>query len=215
METQKKQIDLEAMVDIESLDTVELAVVFQISMVIFSPTEEVPDLYMNFYLDIDEQLDNGRTTSKSTLEFWNSPENKPMLDKAISIINESEVRSNHSMHATAFTIAENINTINRIYGYSNVNFNIVAWWSRGNFDFPILNNLFRQVNMPVPWSKHCTIKELRTLAYELGVPKVESEVPHNGIHDCKAQIKTLKQCRAKIARWKAMETSVLGKEVDK
>jgi hypothetical protein len=166
---------IEAMADIETLDTKNSAVVFQIGLVIFEGGLLLEQFQWN--LDIDQQLGRGRTVSASTLAFHlGIPTN--LKD---AIVKEDEIYCG----AVVITALQEV-----IARYKIKNF-----WSKGSFDFNILESLFIDYQAATPW-KYYQLRELRTLMQECNVPK--GDVSHNALEDCLAQIKQLNACRAKI-----------------
>ena len=163
---------IEAMTDIETLDTKNSAVVFQIGLVIFKENKTISKHQWN--LQIDEQLKIGRTVSASTLAFHlGIPENlKSSIESGAGIYSFRE-----SMKGFQAVVASH---------------EIKNFWAKGSFDFNILESLLQDYNIGPPW-KFFQLRELRTLMSECKVPK--GDVSHNALEDCIAQIKQLHECR--------------------
>ena len=72
-----------AMIDLETLDVLPTAVVLTIGGVKFDPNH-IKDTTQHFYyrFNVDEQLAKGRTTSKSTLDWWATQE-QSVVDEAL------------------------------------------------------------------------------------------------------------------------------------
>ena len=72
-----------AMIDLETLDVLPTAVVLTIGGVKFDPNS-VKETTQHFYyrFNVDEQLSKGRTTSKSTLDWWSTQE-QSVVDEAL------------------------------------------------------------------------------------------------------------------------------------
>ena len=218
MSVEKQDEILEAMVDIETLDTDITAQVFKYTIVLFSSDtmDSAPiKLVIDKVLDPDIQQELfGRTRSTDTFKFWtDNYERKAIYNAAIKECQDFHNRGvDLTPHAVLYTIAETLSQFMREASYNIV---INNWWARGQFDFPILTSLYRQANFPTPWSnEYWKLRELRTLADELGVAKVEPAVPHDSYYDCLAQIKTLITCRHKLARWQAIESTMVTTKLD-
>lgn len=166
---------IEAMIDIETLDTKNSAVVFQIGLVIFEGNTILQKCQWN--LMIDQQLARGRTVSASTLAFH------------LSI--PANLRMAIEMEDKTYCGAVAIGRIHdELASYTVKNF-----WSKGSFDFNILESLFKDFDESIPW-KFYQLRELRTLMQECSIPK--GDVSHNALEDCLNQIDQLNACRAKI-----------------
>jgi len=178
-ELSKDIMACEAMVDIETLDTTETAVIFQVAVVLFD-ADHTPIFSRQINLEIQEQINAGRTISESTLTFHlNIPDN---LQRSLNDPSVMDLDYFHSFLASTFFTQK---------------YNIEAWWSKGDFDFKLLENLIASSKHPMqlPWSFR-NKRELRTLMKECGVPK--GTVVHNALADCHAQIAQLAECRKRI-----------------
>jgi len=175
---------IEAMIDIETLDTADTAVVFQIGLVIFEGSEILENHFWN--LDVQEQLDRGRTVSASTVQFW--------LNPRISAV------AYHALGPEGAAVATNkvLALLHQLLRHREVK----QVWAKGSFDFNLLENLWamylnvEDIDVPVPW-KFYQCRDLRTLMKECGVKK-QDVVSHNALSDCQEQLTLLIECRAKI-----------------
>lgn len=71
------------------------------------------------------------------------------------------------------------------------------WWSQGSaFDFPILEDKYRQEGLLPPW-KFWMVRDTRTAFDICGVTHVKSEGAHHAVVDCIDQINTLKRALKK------------------
>ena len=158
---------IEAMVDIETLDTEETAVVYQVGIIIFKGEDLL--LTKEFNLPLQEQIDSGRTISESTLGFHlfnprglaNSMHN-PMKDSLQSLV-------------------EFLSNVSKAYQPK-------YWWSKGDFDYKVLESLLAKV----PWQWYQKM-ELRTLIRECKAEKLEPD--HTALKDCLIQLSQLNECR--------------------
>lgn len=168
----KEIVPCEAMIDIETLDTTNTSVVFQVAVVMFDKDYTLIKR-KSWNLNVDEQLtDLARTVSASTLAFHlKIPKN------ALAALNDKYPTSTFNFM---------LDLMEMFTEYKPVNV-----WSKGSFDFDILEDLL----VTVPWEFYQK-RELRTLMAECKVPK--GDVSHTAIEDCIAQINQLMQCRDNI-----------------
>jgi hypothetical protein len=166
---------IEAMIDIETLDTKNSAVVFQIGLVIFKEEKRLKERQWN--LMIDQQLARGRTVSASTLAFH--------LGIPANLM--GAIKQEDDIYCGGVAIN---GLKDEIASYEIKNF-----WAKGSLDFNILESLFSDYNEVVPW-KFFQLRELRTLMSECKVPK--GDVSHNALEDCLAQVEHLNECRFQI-----------------
>jgi len=121
------------MLDLETLDTEPTAVVLTIGVVKFNPyTLHEPVEKKVWKPDIEAQLDSGRTTSDSTLEFWaKQPE---------------EIRERAFSPDGRQPLAEIFAELNKYTAGVNA-----LWAQHDKFDFGILENLYTQNNHHYNW----------------------------------------------------------------
>ena len=170
---------VEAMVDIETLDTRGSSVVYQVGVIVFQGNDL---LYSKEYnMQLDQQLECNRTVSEDTLKFHlSAPQGL-----AISL--------NSLERTTVQELMNHLKTANK--------FKPKYWWAKGSFDFDILEDL---LNNQVPWMWYQKM-ELRTLIRETGADKPEPS--HSGLADCLIQLKQLQQCREIIRDGTARDES--------
>lgn len=167
--------EVEAMVDLETLDTTPTSAVFQAAIVFFDKTHTI--IYRETWnINVDEQLARFRTVSASTLAFHlGNPENvKAALEDEEAVSVGTFVRH----------LIDNI----QIYKPKMI-------WTKGNFDCNILQTMFNDEGLNTPWNFR-QICELRTLMREIGVKR--GEVSHNALEDCTKQVAQLAECRGRI-----------------
>lgn len=165
-----------AMIDLETLGTGPDCVVLTIGGVKFNPnTISSPreELYHKF--EVDEQLNKGRTTLESTLEWWGKQE-ESVREEALGDSNRTPV-------------LEVLHALNKwCVGVDTI------WCQGPAFDIVILENLFKQYNHHIPWP-FWKIKDSRTL---FGImPKDPRKAidfaAHNALEDCKVQALCVQQ----------------------
>lgn len=175
------KIPVEAMIDIETLDTTNDAIVFQAAIVMFDEDHNIT-YQETWNLDVDEQFISFRSMSASTLAFHLQI---PTNAKAAL---EDKDATTMAHFASDLCTRFDVNSPKKI-------------WAKGSFDFNILENLFRLTDSEVPW-KFYQLRELRTLMDETGVPR--GDVAHTALDDCIAQVAQLAECRAVIKSGVAM-----------
>ena len=159
-----------AMIDLETLGNKPDTTVLTLGGVKFNPnaiSEPHSELY--FRLDVDEQTEKGRSIDQSTLDWW-SRQDKEVMMEALGDENRTSV-------------AEVLRALNRwCVGADTI-------WCQGPvFDIAILENMYRQYDMHVPWP-FWKIKDSRTLFGILPKdPRKEIKFDaHNALEDCKVQ----------------------------
>lgn len=173
-------MSIEAMVDLETFDTAETAVIFQIGVVLFErDTGGILQEHL-LHLNVQQQIDAGRTISASTLEFWLNPKISGTAAESLG---------SHGLSENAGYAQSIMSKVVQIIKLNDV----AAVWSKGSFDFNLLENLCKQYEITVPWT-YSQPRDLRTMMKECGVPK-QDVVSHNALDDCLQQIKLLMKCR--------------------
>jgi len=159
-----------AMIDLETLGTTPDCAVLTIGGVKFDPNlihKPTQEFYYRF--EVNEQLDKGRTTLESTLEWWGKQ--------------DEEVREEALGDGNRTPVIEVLQALNKWC------VGIDAVWCQGPaFDICILENLYRQYDHHIPWA-FWKIKDSRTL---FGImpkdPRKEFDfAAHNALEDCKVQ----------------------------
>lgn len=184
---------MELMIDIETLDTAQSAVIIAISAVQFSlPTGTSEGRVFDpitLYPSKEEQFDAGRTSSIATWEWWKD-------------VIASNPRAKHEFENMVLR-DENRNSLEYITKTLGklVEYTSGSFWCKGvGFDFPILKSYFNSFNLDSPFEidkRYRRLRDCRQLAgfYELllGEPfKSEQSftlVPHIPRDDCIMQAK--------------------------
>ncbi len=169
----------ELMIDIETLNTTNDAIVFQVGLAVFNSETHKVLKERIFEMDIEEQNCRGRTFSADTLAFH--------LGIPASL--RASITDPDKVHYLVDDLYASIQLLV-------AEFKPKVVWAKGSFDFNILEDMFGYSNeRAMPW-KFYQVRELRTLMQECGVSK--GDVSHNALEDCIAQIKQLKACREVI-----------------
>lgn len=163
-----------AMIDIETLDTLPSSQVLSIGGVKFNPfsfDEPHSDFY--FKLDIDEQAGRNRTTSESTLDWWGKQDDKIILE--------------------AFSSGDRTPVASVLRELKKWCVGVDGIMAQGiTFDIIILENMFRQYNMPIPWA-FWMVEDSRTLLNRMiEDPRKQFNFDaHNALEDARVQAKSI------------------------
>ena len=147
------------MVDLETMAVSPNAVVLSLGAVHFNPYGNGygDKLYMR--INIDDQDALGREVDPNTIDWW-SKQDPVVMEEAFSPDNRvGLVEAMDKFHKFAWGCD--------------------AFWAHGScFDLVILENIYRQLGKPVPWS-YWQIRDTRTL-FDLGF---SPDMPKGGLHD--------------------------------
>lgn len=154
------------MIDIETLDTTQTAVVLSIAAVAFELTPEGPHFDESglWLLSLNEQLAAGRTISESTLQFWRDQSDDArahwrdgipqkvdlVLDKLSSYITSRDVKN--------------------------------IWANGITFDIGIVESLYREQGIKLPW-RYSAARDSRTLTRVMPRMRVKAELAEGTLHD--------------------------------
>lgn len=174
-------VKVEAMIDIETFDTTNEALVFQVGIVLFDK-DHVITYRQIWNLQFDEQFAAGRTVSASTVAFH------------LGIPKNAKASLENKYAVTMVEFADQLRVLCKEAKPK-------QFWAKGSFDFNILESMFKQVGRTVPW-KFYQLRELRTLMSECGVKK--GAVAHNALEDCVDQVARLVECRGVIGAGKSL-----------
>jgi hypothetical protein len=167
------------MLDIETLATTPDAVVLSFAAVKFNEynSQETFIDELNLALDVDEQLNLGRSVNQETLNWW-ATQPKEIQEAAFG---EQRV-----------SLREFTKLLNKfLVGSDRI-------WAQGPvFDIAIMENLYRQLALPIPW-QYYNIRDSRTIIKALGSDIRHSRTnAHDALADCKFQAGYIKKIVAK------------------
>lgn len=176
--------ELEAMIDIETLDTKPTAVVLSIGLVTFTASQVETQFNRSLiYPSIEMQIARGRTISTSTLKFWMGQGGAAAEE---AFVDEYERSDPENVMNGLQTILSNASTI----------------WANGDlFDLGILIDLNNFCSDMPLYKKYNAPRDLRTLraeATKIGYTDAVSWddlTPHSAIDDCIGQIRGLRAIR--------------------
>lgn len=180
------------MVDIETLDTVQSAVVLSIGAVAFDPhTKELGEkFYVEFTTDLKVQQRLGRTISADTVTWW------MQQGAAAKQIFADPAPEGVRRVSTAQGLAEFASFIARHGGKK-----VELWGNGADFDNIIIGSLFDTFGLVKPWSygKNRCYRTMKRMFGE-NVPLVRQGVHHNGLDDAITQAVHLQEIFACVTR---------------
>lgn len=156
------------MIDIETLDTSPSAVILSVGLVGFTKDRILEEQYT--VLPIQQQINDGRTISESTLKWWmnQSKEARAVFD------------TKPTEDSLKLSLVQLSNFISR--------YNKAKIWSYGaNFDTVLIDDLMRTSDVKIPWN-YWDIRCLRTFCddHHAPLPK-DAGVLHNALDDARRQ----------------------------
>ena len=135
---------IHAMIDLETLDTRPSCTVLSLGAVKFDATNDSePHSEIYLKINIDDQDRLGRTTSDSTIEWWSKQDPK-IMEEAFD-------------QTGSVTVEEALQQLTKwMVGVDTL-------WGHGyGFDITILEDMYRNVERPIPWN-FWQVKDSRTL----------------------------------------------------
>lgn len=167
------------MVDLETLGTEPGCVIVSISAVQFDmETGETGKLY-NRFISVEDSVERGLVIEPSTTVWWLS-----QSTEAITKLSEGIKAGKNTKLSSALTDFNSwmLFTLGRDFE---------IWGNSNRFEFGILEAAYKAVNIKPYWN-HRNERDVRTLvslAPEIKEGTVFEGVKHDGIDDCKHQIK--------------------------
>jgi hypothetical protein len=147
------------MVDLETMAVTPSAVVLSLGAVQFNPYGNGYSETLYMRIDIDDQDRLNREIDPNTLDWWAKQDPKVMEE--------------------AFNPNDRVPLIEAVDRFHKFAWGCDAFWAHGSvFDITILENLYKQVEKPVPW-QYWQIRDTRTL-FDLGW---DPDMPKGGLHD--------------------------------
>lgn len=155
------------MLDLETLGTHPDCVVLTIGAIKFNPfTMEEPGNGLYLRLDIEEQLNMGRSTLDSTIDWWAQQDSKV----------REEAMGEEGYRAPVAELRKELNKF--LVGVEHI------WCQGPAFDIVILEDLYRSQCWPIPWH-FWQIRDSRTLFGVHGDPREKGrDQAHNALMDC-------------------------------
>ena len=180
------------MMDIETLDTKQSAVVLSIGAVVFDPhSKELGEkFYVEFTHDLTAQQRVGRTVSTDTVVWW------MQQGAAAKQIFADPSPEGVRRVPTAQGLAEFASFVARNGGKE-----VELWGNGSDFDNVIVGSLYDSFGMAKPWSygKNRCYRTMKR-AFGENVPLVRQGVHHNGLDDAITQAVHLQEIFACMTR---------------
>lgn len=187
--TDKKLI---LMLDTETMGLSPKSVVTQLALYPYDPEEDT--VYDNqviwSFLPLQPQIDAGRVIEADNILWWmtQSDEARAMFDRNTGDSHTLMVLLQHFVHRFRELTKG------------------VDWelWAQGpQFDVPLVENLLRMFQLPVPWEEgmdYRRVRDLRTLVAEAGIDPYSVEKPtgfvkHQAGWDCRYQLRIYREAR--------------------
>lgn len=170
------------MLDIETFGTSKNALILSIGAVEFTEAE----IYKPFHIhiDTDSAEEAGLRIDARTVMWW---------------LTQSKAAQDSLVGEQTFPLRECLQALSDAFDWSDA----TVWCNGADFDFPILENAFKVVKLPVPW-KYYNKMDFRTL--KKLVPqelykrlKVEPEIAHNALFDAYAQAETTQKILQRLS----------------
>jgi exodeoxyribonuclease VIII len=168
------------MVDMETMAVSPNAVVLSLGAVHFDPYGTGHSNSLYFRIDIDDQDALGREVDPGTLEWW-SRQPPAIMEEAFSPDNRIPL----------------VEAMDRFHKFA---WGCSAFWSHGaTFDLVILENIYHQLNKPLPWN-YWQLRDTRTL-FDLGHdPEMPQGSKHNALEDAIRQAIGVQNVYAKLSK---------------
>lgn len=155
------------MIDLETMAVSPRTVILSLGAVQFDPFSD--QIYDELYLkiDLDDQDKLGREIDPNTLEWWGKQDPKVMEE--------------------AFSEDGRISVEESLKHFHKFAWGCDKFWSHGStFDLVILEDLYRQLNKPLPWN-YWQLRDTRTL-FDLGHdPEMSKDNKHDALADARRQ----------------------------
>jgi len=155
------------MIDMETLAVSPRAVILSLGAVHFDPYSDQIYDELYFKIDLDDQDKLNREIDPNTIEWWGK-QDPEIMEEAFSSDNRIPL----------------IEAVERFHKFS---WGCDKFWSHGaTFDLVIIEDLYRQLNKPLPWN-YWQLRDTRTL-FDLGHdPEMTKESKHDALADARRQ----------------------------
>jgi len=167
---------MDLMLDLETLSTMPNAVILSMGAVKFDPFSDRIDVEdgLDLRIDVDSQSALGRDIQEDTINWWST---QPPEVQEAAMSEEGRV-----------SLSDFVRKLNKFtVGVDQI-------WCQGPvFDIVILENLYRQLGVPIPWN-YWQIMDSRTMFKAHGDPRDKSRKgAHNALYDCVYQAAGIQQ----------------------
>ena len=189
------------MVDIETLDTQQSAVVLSIGAVVFDPHSKAlgETFYVEFTDDLESQQTKGRTISADTVRWW-------MMQSDAAKVVFAKRDEDDLIVKGKINVASRLSTEDGLNEFSyfvarNGGKKVELWGNGADFDNVILGSLYEDFGIKRPWS-YSRNRCFRTMKNIRGVPHKTERfgVHHNALDDAITQVEHLQKINAHLRR---------------
>ena len=167
------------MIDIETLDTTVTAQVVEVAMLCMQ--NRVQSKKFHTYVDLDAELTNFFTQSKSTMEFHINSNTGVLENHLRAVVQDRAIKMSELIqHINSLTSVIPNDTMIYCFGL--------------NFDIPILSYVAQQTNTKLQLPSYRNLRCLRTelaTAEALGFTYAKKPTAHNALADCNTQVELL------------------------
>lgn len=164
------------MLDLETLGTDISSAIRSISAVLFNKISGETISEFEVFIDVDDCIKNGMTVSWNTISWW---------------LTQSEEARRSLVHQKECSLVEALTKFSDWYYAHPGTISAEIFGNGATFDISILKNAFTTVGLKEPW-QFSKERDVRTVVDLLPAIKANMKftgIPHNGIDDCKHQIK--------------------------
>lgn len=161
----------ELMLDFETLGTDSDTIVLSLGACFFDlQTKQIGPKTFYVTFDVESQIENGRTFSKSTLEWWMN-----QSDAAKRVFKENPTPTKQALGLLLSYIEYNCPDLSKLK----------VWGNGATFDISILESLLKEYKLPILW-KYSNVMDFRTfkrfVAKDAKIDRA-SGTHHNAVDD--------------------------------
>ena len=165
------------MIDLETLSTRMNAVIIEVGYCLFEPTGDGVDFSATFRLDVEEQIDTGRSMTWKTIQWWMKQDEAARMKIA------------DPQGYEIFGIEAFLDEFSNVIPWGSIE----GVWSHGaGFDIPILTDLYASAGLKEPWH-YRTPRDTRTLFSLSPMEMVPATMKHSAEADAIAQALTVQK----------------------
>lgn len=179
----RKRVDVNVMLDLETLGTGQDAVIVSIGACMFDPRGSGVAHTFHAHLNLEQ---TGRTVTDSTIRWWMHQSDEA---RSAAFGEHSEKQSLPS-------------ALNAFAQWFCANGGAEVWGNGATFDVSILEHAYRTTESApsVPWAFYNVrdLRTLRALPVTVDVPRVEPELAHDALSDAIAQAKHVQAIYKKL-----------------
>lgn len=193
--------------DLETYGTNVNSIVPEISAVAFDISTGAPYHEITLHLDIDAQVELGRTVSASTLTFWllqHRDARMKMLRADPKYCKDMGLPAPLQLGGAMAKLSHEIKTVSELWASENPGKSKapLVWGNGITFDLGKTISLFESAYVPVPWEFWAERDAHTLMDLAPGIKKAFADdfrgIPHYGLDDCKHEIRYLSATYVKL-----------------